>query len=466
MNRYTVNDVEWRIDDEGLREIVKDLSPQDGSRRDHMMVPYGEKKVFIKSFKEKGISGWVRNRVLPRGKKEYLLGRRLLSFSIPTPKPLGYGISPAGSYIIQEWVEGESLSQILKKEGRQGHLTRLAGLLKTLKTHHIRHNDLHLDNILVTEDGLLLIDLHKMQIKRSFGKSDEVSNLSHALVSLYHDMNEDEKESFFAVYGSHQVKDLTETEIGRLTLRWFNKKKQRAFEGSSMITAQGNRLYAAGMEEIARGGLVETIKQDKKVRVERYADHIRKVYRDTRRLKKAWKAHVVFLYMNLPAVPTTYYCALPASGEPGYIAMEDLKGRGEELDRFLDRHYDSMTYGERKSFIDGLATFFDGLLKWGIMHHDLKGCNLFVLEKRDFTLLDVEDFTFGKLDMESVTKMFLQLNTTLPKRISMRDRMRFFIRITSSLRMDKGALFRTLLWKSAGKEIVYEGVSGLMKESW
>jgi hypothetical protein len=100
------------------------------------------------------------------------------------------------------------------------------------------------------------------------------------------------------------------------------------------------------------------------------------------------------------------------------------------------------------------------------MHNDLKGCNLFVLGGKDFTLLDVEDFAFASLHMESLKKMFLQLTTTLPKRIIMRDRMRFFLRITASLNLDRRGLFRTLLWKASGKEIVYEGKSGLIRESW
>jgi hypothetical protein len=318
----------------------------------------------------------------------------------------------------------------------------------------------------VKDGRLFLIDLHKMEIKGTFGLRDEVSNLSHALVSVYGDMDEDEKGAFFAVYGTDSARRSLEKEIGKLTARWFRKKKQRAFDQTSKIVVSGSRLYVAGREGSALGSLVETIKQDKKVRVERYSDHIRKIYRDRRRLKKAWKAHVIFLYMDLPAVPEPYYLALPESNQSGYIAMEDLKGKGEELDRYLDRHYDAMTYGERKHFTDSLCGFFDSLLKWGIMHNDMKGCNLFVTGTDTFTFLDVEDFTFASLTGDRVEKMFFQLTTTLPKRIVMRDRLRFFVRLTASLDIDRKALFRKLLYKSAGREIVYEGKSGLVTEKW
>jgi len=466
LKTHTMNGTEWQLEDEGLVEILGKVTGEGAVRRGYAVYPYKDGKVFVKAFREKGFAGFVRNRVQPRGKKEFVVGGKLLSFGIATPRPLGYGISQDGSYIIQEWIEAESFSSMVKEGDRTGFLAQLAGLLKTLRAYHVRHNDLHLDNVLVRDGRLFLIDLHKMEIKRSFGLRDEVSNLSHSLVSVWSDLNEDEKAAFFGAYGSDEARRPLEKEIGKLTARWFRKKKQRAFDRTSKIEVSGNRLYVASREGSALGSLVETIKQDKKVRVERYSDHVRKIYRDKRRLRKAWKAHVIFLYMDFPAVPEPYYMALPEKGRPGYIAMEDLKGKGEELDRYLDRNYDAMTYGERKRFVDGLCVFFDGLLKWGIMHNDMKGCNLFVTGEHGFRFLDVEDFTFDSLTADRVERMFFQLNTTLPKRIVMRDRLRFFIRITASLDTDRKALFRKLLYKSAKSEIVYEGKSGLVIDKW
>ncbi|MDR2018055.1 MAG: hypothetical protein LBQ00_04160 [Syntrophobacterales bacterium] len=466
MKVHIINGTKWRLEDEGLLEILGQVTGNGAVRRGYAVYPYRDGKVFIKAFLEKGLSGFVRNKILPRGKKEFVAGTRLISFGIATPRPLGYGITPNGSYIIQEWIEAENFSSILKKGDGAHLLAGLAGLLKTLKTLQIRHNDLHLENVLVKEGRLFLIDLHKMKIKRFFRLGDEVSNLAHSLVSVYGDMDETEKEAFFRIYGGDEARRPLEKEIGKLAARWFRKKRQRAFDQTSKIEVRGNRLCVADWKGLSLGSLVETIKQDKKVRVERYSDHIRKIYRDKRRLKKAWKSHVVFLYMSLPVVPEPYYLALPEQGQPGYIAMEDLKGKGEELDRYLDRHYDTNSYSERKHFIDSLCGFFDSLFKWGIVHNDVKGCNLFVIGKDAFVFLDVEDFTFDFLTADCMERMFFQLNTTIPKRIVMRDRMRFFVRVTSSLEMDKKALFRKLLYKSAKAEIVYEGISGLVKEKW
>ena len=94
-----------------------------------------------------------------------------------------------------------------------------------LKTHHVRHNDLHLDNVLVKDGRLYLIDLHKMQIKTSFVFETRlpISLTPWSLSTATWD--EDEKEAFFSVYGSDSARRNLEKEIGKLTARWFRKEE-------------------------------------------------------------------------------------------------------------------------------------------------------------------------------------------------------------------------------------------------
>jgi len=63
-------------------------------------------------------------------------------------------------------------------------------------------------------------------------------------------------------------------------------------------------------------------------------------------------------------------------------------------------------------------------------------------------------------------KMLVQLNTTLPKRISVMDRMRFFCKITLPLSVDRKRLLKDVVRESLESDIVYEGVGGLVRESW
>jgi hypothetical protein len=124
-----------------------------------------------------------------------------------------------------------------------------------------------------------------------------------------------------------------------------------------------------------------------------------------------------------------------------------------------------MDLTRRLAFIDGFARFLAGLLKMGIVQKDLKGCNVFVLAD-GFRLLDVEDIAFFAPVEEDLLRMLVQLNNSLPARIAAADRMRFFLKLTRPFPFDGKRLFRAVAQACAEKEIVYEGVSGLKRESW
>jgi tRNA A-37 threonylcarbamoyl transferase component Bud32 len=467
MKRLRIQDVDWFLDDERLAGVLGDLPLREGGRRSYFVSDFMGARVFIKCFVEKGIAGLVRNRVSARGKLEYLMGKRIADLSIPTPRPLGYGIGRNTSYIVEEWIGGDNLSRLLRESrGRAELFIKLAALLQSLTVNHIRHNDLHLDNILVRDERLYLIDLHKMQIKTSFEPEDEVSNLAHALAMVYDDMDEGERGLFFRHYGSQALRIPVEKELHRLKERWVERKKQRAFEDTSKIVKDGQYIRIVGMEDHGKDLFAAVVKDDKKVRVERFGDHIRKIYKTRRRLERAWKTHVALLYLNLSITPQVYYLKKASFSTHGFIAMEDLKDKGEELDRYLDRNYDRMDNTARKRFVGGLSDFLMETMKSRILHRDMKGCNIFVLKDGGFKLLDVEDIRFTDVDIDLLADMFVQLNSTIPKRIHMRDRVRFFLHFAPLMQEFTRAVWKTVTEESLNREIVYEGVAGLTREAW
>ncbi len=459
--------VEWHLAHGDLLPVVEEVLVEEGGRRGHFVRPFRGKKVFIKSFSEKGITGFVRNRLAPRGMKEYRAAARLLARSIPTPIPLGYGIGRQRSFVIQEWVEGETVLSLLHDPDRRSAvLEPLAGLLAKLRAHRIRHNDLHLGNILLTGTTLCLIDLHKMVIKKEFHQFDEVSNLAHALLSLYPLLAEQEKERFFKRYGSAGIRGPVEEEMERLAARWIRRKKERALGETSRIVREDRTVRFVESPVIEEGRFVETIKEDRKVRVERWTTHVRKIYRHRRRLERAWKACAVLDYMGLSPIPRVFLMRTASFNAAGYLAMEDLQGRGVELDRYLDGRYGGMTPGERKGLARNLGRFLDGLLAHRISHRDLKGCNLVILEDQRPLLLDIEDIRFNEPKEEALVRMLTQLNCTIPKEVTLRDRLRFFHDATRSVTALRKRILAGIVKASKGREIVYEGTDGLKVERW
>jgi len=461
------NNIKWFLEDNGLIPLLGSLPLNEEVKRGYFTCDYKDKGIFIKSFKEKGSVGFIRNRVSPRGKKEYNAGKRLLALSIMTPKPLGYGISDRGSYIIQERIEGNTFVNIFfESKDRAGLIMKLADLLRTLKTKMVVHNDLHLNNVIVHNENLYLIDLHKMQIKGRITLKDEVSSLSHAITMLYDTMSTDEKTLFFSRYGEQGIRTYVEKEMGRLWERWIRKKQKRAFENTSKIVVDGDCIYTAGTEVLVGSDPVQLIKKDKKIIVERHSDHIRKYYRNRRRLQLAWKNHVALKYLELSITPEPYCVKHPSLFSWGYIAMEDLTGSGIEFDRYLDKTYDRMDTEVKTALIEEFSRFLALLFKKKIAHRDLKGCNIFVLNEGRFLLLDVEDILFTIIDEERLKRMLVQLNTTIPVRISIYDRMRLYLKVIKGINVDKKQVFNDVKNRSLKSEIVYEGVSGLQRESF
>jgi tRNA A-37 threonylcarbamoyl transferase component Bud32 len=468
MKKYSLGNIDWFLTEEGLEGVVEQFSHSENKRRHYMVLDYQGGKVFTKSFLEKGLTGYMRHLVSPRGKIEFQIGARLASLGISTPKVLGYGIGKNTSSVVEEHIDGHSLLYAIQKAAnRDDLLILLADFLKQLRQKHIRHNDLHLDNILMQGDKFYLIDLHKTKIKNTFNNADEMSNVTHALGMIYDDISDKERDVFFTQYGrDEKTKREIENHIRRLKKNWVINKKKRAFRNTSVLRVSDGYLYIKGAESEANGEFVTHIKKDKKVTVELYSDHVRKIYRHQRRLKTAWENHIVLIYLGSSAVPRPYHMKLPTLSSDGYIAMEDLGHKGIELDRFLDGKYDDMTFVETKIFINRFVLFLQSLFRQRIAHRDMKGCNIFVINDSHFVLLDVEDIVFEEIREETLKRMLVQLNTTIPKRISIRDRMGFFLKITSLLNVNKKRLFRDIVKDSLENSIVYEGTDGLKIEQW
>ena len=119
-----------------------------------------------------------------------------------------------------------------------------------------------------------------------------------------------------------------------------------------------------------------------------------------------------------------------------------------------------------KQFINEIATFFFNTIHWKVTHKDLKACNIFVRNNHDFLFLDVEDIRFSSVTPDILRKLFLQLNNSVPLRISSRDRIRFYLRLISLVSVDKKKFLGEIISQSMKEPIVYIGLSGTVMDHW
>jgi tRNA A-37 threonylcarbamoyl transferase component Bud32 len=457
----------WFLEEPALLDALSDLSFENVARREHIRRDYAGGRLFLKFFAERNLEAYIRRLFKPRVRREYHQSLLMRSLSIPTPRIFGYAKAPEGSCVVQEWIDGEPFLGALEQEGeRPKLLAALADLLKLLKAKGVRHNDLHLENILVSDGRLVLIDLQKARVKVSLSAADHLQNVAQALAMIYDGMTEDEKRRFFAQLDGQELRAETEVRLEVLRKRWVDRKAARVFRNTSKLFAEGDRVFVRGREERATGEHVSVLKKDRRVLVERFSDHVRKVYAGRARLKRAWQNHVVLEYLGVAVTPQPFFVSRAALFRKGFIAMEDLGPKGEELDRFLDRRYDGMSRAERTQLVQRLCRFFVSLFKQSIMHRDLKACNLFAVNDEGFRLLDVEDFVFERPNFDTLVTLLVQLNTTVPKRIHISDRVHFLKCVVEGIGFDARKVLKAVARASRGKQIVYEGLAGLKEEAW
>jgi serine/threonine protein kinase len=146
-----------------------------------------------------------------------------------------------------------------------------------------------------------------------------------------------------------------------------------------------------------------------------------------------------------------------------------------ELDRYVVRSFEGSRHGRLKTraFLKALAGFMANLYTLRISHRDLKTCNIMVHEDRDtwdFGLVDMDDV---KLDKEirhrRLLKTLVQLNTSTPLCIDMRDRIRFLIRyLNLTKRHNVRDIIGSVVRGSRGRELVYVTPEGdvIMEVDW
>jgi tRNA A-37 threonylcarbamoyl transferase component Bud32 len=427
--------IDWHLEDQASERLLEPEFLAEG-RRPCWTREYGNQVAFIKLFREKGVIGAIRNRLWPRGEKECRTASRLRDLSIPTPRPLGFGKGRMCSFSIQEWVDGTDFLTLFQQfpEKRIDLLRLLTSILLKLKKGMVRHNDLHLRNILVSTDNVpFVIDLHKSKVKRRFTPSDELANVGQALHPIYHEMAEEEKVVFFALYGDPALRVAAEREILRLRNNWVRSKHKRAFKTTSVLLAEGDRVAVRAAATRAEDALIECLKDGAKTRVERHSDHIRKIYRNRRRLKKAWRNHVALEYMGISVAPKPYYVQRAFLTGKSFVAMEDMGPKGEVLSRYLEGSYGTMTSSEARQFMERFSLFLLSLFTRSIAHRDLKPSNIFVLRDGGFRLLDVEDILFQPITPDRLKRMLSQLNELVPGTVGASDRIRFLIAVSRGL---------------------------------
>jgi tRNA A-37 threonylcarbamoyl transferase component Bud32 len=151
----------------------------------------------------------------------------------------------------------------------------------------------------------------------------------------------------------------------------------------------------------------------------------------------------------------------------GFLMMEALEN-GQELDRYLAKGFDD--FRRKRRFITTFAQWLAQLHEKGIYHQDMKTCNIWVSEKGggwDFTLLDLEDVVLDETVGEKrLFRTCLQLNTSIPGRLTKMDRLRFLRQYLAnrSVSLEKRKWAKQMMEETRKRGVLYVAPWGVVQE--
>jgi tRNA A-37 threonylcarbamoyl transferase component Bud32 len=469
--------------------------------------------LFLKRNKIRGLKEQLKYLVVPsKARKEWEMAHCALRQEIPTPVPLAMAERRTGRLlrdaflITQAIVPSSPLIELIPKGGHESLLARAARLIRGAHEAGLFHQDLHAGNILVesAKKQLYVIDLHRSKFVRSLSKQRRLWNLAQFFYSIKGWLSLEDKEAFLQQYDKEKdiFRDgITEGlhKIGRLEDRIYRRhmksRTKRCLKNSGgffVVEENDWRIWArrgwkteALLAAIKKHGEIVAGEKDRLIKADRrtaitHFDFMKKrvcikeyhytgVLLRLKELFRRSKARMGWFMGNglvVRGVAEITPQALLERRRRGlrreaFLIMETPPGY-IELDRYMVRSFEDSRHGRLKTraFLKALAGFMATLYELKIFHKDLKTCNIMVQAGRDtwdFGLVDWDDVQLDKeIRHRKLLKMLIQLNTSTPLFIDMRDRIRFLIRYLNLIkRHNVRDIIRSVIRGSRERELVY-----------
>jgi tRNA A-37 threonylcarbamoyl transferase component Bud32 len=483
-------------------------------------------KFFLKHYKTRGTRERLKYCVVPsKARQEWVMAHRALNKGIPTPLPLAVAerrraIILHDAFLITQAISpSKPLIELIPGGKQKTLLSRTARLIRGAHEAGLFHQDLHAGNILVgsAKKQLYVIDLHRSRFVKSLSKERRLWNLAQFFYSLKGRLSPEEKEAFLQQYdkekdtfhdgfaeGLRKI-DRLEERIYRRHMKSRTKRCLKNSGGFYVVKKDGWRIWArrewepeeliAAIQEhknILVDGKESLIKDDHRTAITLF-DFMKKrvcikeyryegILQRFKEIFRRSKAHTGWLMGNglvVRGITGVNPQALLERIRRGlrreaFLIMETPPGY-VELDRYMVRSFEDSLHGRLKTraFLKALAGFMATLYALRIFHRDLKTCNIMVREERDtwdFCLVDMDDVQLDKvIKHKKILKTLVQLNTSTPLCIAMRDRIRFLVRyLKPTKRHTVQDIVRSVIRGSRGRELVYVTPEGdvIMDVDW
>ena len=478
--------------------------------------PQGE--IFLKHYKIRSYRERWKYLVLPsKARREWQMAHHALRKGITTPLPLAMaerrnGLLLRDAFLItQAILPSAPLIELIPRGGYQELLVQAAGLLKSSHEAGLLHLDLHAGNILVEKDGkkLYLIDLHRSKIVRNISRRRRLWNLAQFFYSLKGWLSPDDKKSFLERYdeaadtfkgelkqGLREI-EVQEERIQRRHMRSRTKRCLKQSGGFSVTREQSWQIWcrrgwkpqqllkivARHLDIVAKKkeGLIKADRRTaitlfnyketrvcvKEYRYQGFWQRLKEIFRGSK-ARRGWLMGNGLVVRGISEIVPQALLEKRKRGllQEAFLLMETPPGY-VELDRSVVKTFEAQGDDDtqKEAFLNAFAGFMAELYLRTITHKDLKTCNIMVREREDtwnFGLVDMDDVRLDKkISHRRFLKGLIQLHTSTPLCIDMRDRRRFLTRYLQLIKQDNiGNIIQGVIKGSQGRQLVYVAPSG------
>ncbi len=413
------------IDDYLAGRVKPRIIKESKSRVVHRVERDG-RAVYIKKFLDSGLRALIRDRAAHEAK---VLGR-LVDAGVGAAKPVAVG---KGILVTAEIANARELGQVLKPS----HIRDLARFVRAVHDAGVRDDDLHVGNILVSDQGFHLIDVHQATLKKLSGaeRADGVAFLLHSLwtritparaLALVYAYAGNRDPAF-----AHQVwkkfQEARQTYWIDRTKRCLKDGREFAVDGPWRLRRPMTRAEA---ESIASqpGRLVKELKNRRIRVVGRSAEAPRGspatrspaelfVKEHPRGLAEWENAHA----LEVRHLPTPKLWAAKRG-----VVIGEWHARAVPLWDYVKASWPTWSRSRRDAFLYKLARDVRRLHVRGCFHKDLKANNI-IVEDGQILFIDLDRVKFA-LEIAERDRLFnlAQLNAAVGAPLTVGERLRFY----------------------------------------